>query len=54
MALSTAQITQRRTTASVNNELERMWKEAVLNLRKTTKPFSLRLRVENYLATVLL
>jgi hypothetical protein len=54
MALSAAQITQRRTTALVNNELERMWKEAVWNLGKTIKTFSLRLRVENYLATVFL
>jgi hypothetical protein len=27
-----------------------MWKEAVANLSKTTKAFSLRLRVQNYLA----
>jgi len=53
MALSTAQITYRRTTALANNEMEIMWKEAVLNLRKPTKTFSLRLHVENYLATVL-
>jgi hypothetical protein len=30
--------------------MERLWKDAVANLKKTTKTFSLRLRAQNYLA----